>query len=50
MALVGAEWRKHGMCGTRAYKCWLNMLQRCRYEKGEFWKDYGGRGIAVCER
>lgn len=26
------------------------MLQRCRYEKHKQYKDYGGRGIQVCDR
>lgn len=26
------------------------MLTRCRNPKGEDFKDYGGRGITVCER
>src|SRR5215203_4618302 len=50
MAEVGEARRKHGMWGTAAYKRWLNMLQRCRYQDGPCWKDYGGRGITVCER
>jgi hypothetical protein len=50
MSLVGAAWRKHGMSNTRAHRCWKRMLCRCYWTKGKFWKDYGGRGIVVCDR
>lgn len=29
---------------------WKNMIQRCTYSKHPAWKDYGGRGITVCDR
>ena len=32
------------------YICWQNMLRRCDNPKHESYKDYGGRGIRVCER
>lgn len=38
----------HGMTGTRIYKCWKNMLQRCNNPKIAEYKNYGGRGISVC--
>ena len=41
---------KHGMCGTPVYISWLNMYQRCLSLKHPRFKDYGGRGIRVCER
>lgn len=42
--------RKHGMEGTPTYNAWAHMLTRCRNEKHKQWKDYGGRGIKVCDR
>jgi hypothetical protein len=32
------------------YRTWSNMLTRCRNPKSEDYKDYGGRGIQVCDR
>ncbi|WP_054949205.1 hypothetical protein [Numidum massiliense] len=40
----------HGMSGTRFYKIWQDMLQRCNNENIAAYPDYGGRGIAVCDR
>ncbi len=41
---------KHGMCGSAEYKVWHNMLSRCRNKNSTYFQNYGGRGIAVCER
>jgi len=40
----------HGMSKTRFYKNYHGMLQRCYNPKPWWYKDYGGRGIRVCER
>lgn len=40
----------HGMQKTLIYKIWAAMLQRCNNPKDKAYKDYGGRGIKVCER
>lgn len=32
------------------YKSWLSMKQRCYTEKRKNFKNYGGRGIYVCDR
>jgi hypothetical protein len=39
---------KHGMAGTRQYKIWAAMRQRCSNPKEESYAVYGGRGIKVC--
>lgn len=39
----------HGMSKTRTYKIWAHMLQRCSNQKSDRYKDYGGRGIKVCD-
>lgn len=40
---------KHGQTGKRVYRIWRNMKQRCGNPNSHNYKNYGGRGIAVCE-
>lgn len=40
---------KHGATGTRLFKIWQSMKERCYREKHKYFADYGGRGIAVCD-
>ena len=40
---------KHGLRNHRFYKKWSQMLRRCTNPKDAAYKDYGGRGISVCE-
>lgn len=35
---------------TRTYRCWQDMKQRCLNSKSQAYKDYGARGITVCEQ
>ena len=39
----------HGQRKTRLYRIWKNMKARCYFQKHEHFKNYGGRGISVCE-
>ena len=41
---------KHGLYKTSLYATWSSMRQRCSNPKSQAYKDYGGRGIRVCER
>lgn len=38
----------HGMAGTRQYKVWAAMHQRCENQNEESYPQYGGSGIRVC--
>jgi hypothetical protein len=40
---------KHGMSKTNTYRIWYGMKERCYNTKNEKYKDYGGRGISVCD-
>jgi len=40
---------RHGKRGTRTYGIWLAMKTRCYNQKFHQYKDYGGRGIIMCE-
>ena len=40
----------HGMARTPEYQAWINMKSRCFYPNNKYYSDYGGRGIAVCDR
>lgn len=41
---------KHGREGTTEYHTWVQMRNRCLNIKHKRYKDYGGRGIRVCDR
>ena len=40
----------HGMRYTKEYECWKSMKQRCSNPNKDGYKNYGGRGIKVCDR
>lgn len=40
---------KHGLYKTRIYSIWENIKQRCYNPNCRQYKDYGGRGITLCE-
>jgi hypothetical protein len=42
--------RTHGGSGSPEYKVWSGMRTRCTNPKQASFKDYGKRGINVCER
>lgn len=41
---------QHGMTGSQTYNSWRAMRERCERPSNKRFKDYGGRGITVCER
>lgn len=42
--------RTHGMKGTREYRAWKGMRQRCDNPANPAYHDYGERGITICAR
>lgn len=41
---------KHNMNRTTEYKTWSSLKQRCYNKNDSKYKDWGGRGIKVCDR
>lgn len=40
---------KHKMKGTRLYRIWRSMINRCNNPEYHGYRNYGGRGIGICE-
>ena len=40
----------HGISGTPIYKIWASIIYRCENPNCPAYKNYGGRGIKICER
>ena len=47
--LIGNATRRHGMSHTKTHTCWLSMIQRTTDKNCKSYKDYGERGIYVCD-
>lgn len=41
--------KTHGMTNTRLYRKWRGIIDRCYNVKTNGYKNYGGRGIKVCD-
>ena len=39
----------HGGTGTKEYRTWLHIIQRCENRNINTYKNYGGRGITICD-
>lgn len=48
--LVSLRRTSHGLTGHRLYRVYGGMMQRCFNEADIGFKNYGGRGITVCDR
>ena len=42
--------KTHGKTLTSEYYSWMSMKKRCLNPRHKSYKDYGGRGICICER
>lgn len=47
--VVKKQFTKHGLRKTLLYNLWANMKQRCTNSKNLTYKNYGGRGITLCD-
>ena len=47
---VSAKNTRHGYYQSTEYRIWKNMITRCTNANTPNYKNYGGRGITVCER
>lgn len=43
------SYQTHGMTGTRIYKTWQGIKDRCNNPNMSNYKNYGGRGIELCK-
>ena len=41
--------KKHGLCEDKSYSVWAGMRDRCKNKNSVEYKNYGARGIKVCE-
>ena len=48
--VVRAVKTRHGFSKSSEYMTWQAMKTRCFKKTDPAWKNYGGRGISVCER
>ena len=48
--LINQDKATHGLTKHRLYDIWNQMMQRCNNSEHKYYKDYGGRGITVCDR
>jgi hypothetical protein len=40
---------KHGRSYTDIYNIWANIIDRCMRTSSKHYRDYGGRGIQICQ-
>jgi hypothetical protein len=48
--VVSARRMRHGQTGSKEYRIWNNMKNRCLNPRIRSYQNYGARGITVCER
>lgn len=46
---MARPYHKHGLTNTRLYRAWQHMKDRCNNPAAKNYKDYGGRGITLCQ-
>lgn len=46
----GCGWTTHGMTNSNEYRVWDSMVRRCHNPGHQAFKNYGARGITVCDK
>ncbi len=49
-SVTGSTNKQHGQANTKTYHVWESMKARCLNPNNNAFNNYGGRGIAICER
>ncbi len=49
MIIQPKKMEKHGMTGTRIHNIWRGMRSRCYNPNVKCFKNYGGKGIRLCD-
>ena len=44
------KWQNNSSNSKRTYGAWVNARRRCHNQNDKQYKDYGGRGISMCDR
>ena len=47
--IAAGTWHRHDMSYTKFYRVWASIKDRCYNKKLLPYKNYGGRGISVCD-
>lgn len=47
--MISKKKETHGKTHTKLYKIWNNIKQRCFNKNNSRYKDYGARGIKICD-
>lgn len=50
VSALGKKSAKHSMTGSPEYRSWQSMRQRCNDPECKDYRNYGARGIKVCDR
>ncbi len=48
--IIAKRHSTHGMSNTKEFKVWCSIKERCFSPKVKAYKDYGARGITICDR
>ena len=48
--IQGTQTKTHGLSKTKEHELWSAMIGRCYTPSSSSYKDYGGRGIKVCDK